>query len=170
MASRNFFNRKRHISPPRPPLKLRACVRRGHLSPNPICSNIQIKINFFPSDIIAPENNMDKEALSRFRFFGTLRGHADWIVFIYYYLKCSQLHKSTHIYKFYIIINIQTRMTTFIKAKLKKSDDQTNIDKYRVAANITKYHITKLIRQLFHIRILKINKFKMSLRTFWSQL
>ncbi len=31
-------------------------------------------------------------------------------------------------------------MTTFIKAKLKKSDDQTNIDKYRVAANITEYH------------------------------
>ncbi len=28
-------------------------------------------------------------------------------------------------------------MTTFIKAKLKKTDDQTNIDKYRVAANIT---------------------------------
>ena len=29
-------------------------------------------------------------------------------------------------------------MTTFIK---KKSDDQTNIDKYRVAPNITEYHI-----------------------------
>ncbi len=28
-------------------------------------------------------------------------------------------------------------MTTFIKAKLKKSDNQTNLDKYRVAANIT---------------------------------
>ena len=27
-------------------------------------------------------------------------------------------------------------MTTFIKTKLKKSDDQTSIDKYRVAANI----------------------------------
>ncbi len=25
-------------------------------------------------------------------------------------------------------------MTTFIKTELKKSDDQTNIDKYRVAA------------------------------------
>ena len=33
-------------------------------------------------------------------------------------------------------------MTTFIKAKLNKSDDQKNIDKYRVAANITEYHIT----------------------------
>ena len=32
------------------------------------------------------------------------------------------------------------RMITFIKAKLKKSDDQTNINKYRVAANITEYH------------------------------
>ncbi len=31
-------------------------------------------------------------------------------------------------------------MTTFIKAKLKKLDDQTNIDKYRVAANIIEYH------------------------------
>ncbi len=30
-----------------------------------------------------------------------------------------------------------TRMTTFIKAMLKKSDDQTNIDKYRVVANIS---------------------------------
>ena len=32
-------------------------------------------------------------------------------------------------------------MTTFIKAKLEKSDDQMNIDKYRVAANITEYQI-----------------------------
>ena len=30
-------------------------------------------------------------------------------------------------------------MTTFIKAKLKNSDDQTNIDKYRVAENIIIY-------------------------------
>ena len=37
-------------------------------------------------------------------------------------------------------------MTTFIKTKFKKSDDQTNIDKYRVAANIREYHIiSKLI-------------------------
>ena len=56
-------------------------------------------------------------------------------------------------------------MTTFIKAKLKKSDDQMNIDKYGVAANITEYYIiTKLIfqriiipkfmkiRQLFHVK------------------
>ena len=31
----------------------------------------------------------------------------------------------------------ETRMTTVIKAKLNKSDDDTNIKKYRVAANIT---------------------------------
>ncbi len=32
-------------------------------------------------------------------------------------------------------------MTTFIKTKYKISDDQTNIDKYRLAVNITVYHI-----------------------------
>ena len=49
-------------------------------------------------------------------------------------------------------------MTTFIKTKLEKSDDQSNIDIYRVAANITEYHIILLriiiskfmkIRQVF---------------------
>ncbi len=56
-------------------------------------------------------------------------------------------------------------MTTFMKTKLKNSDDQTNIVKYREAANITKYPIiTKLIfpriiipkfnmiRQLFDVK------------------
>ena len=38
-----------------------------------------------------------------------------------------------------------TRMTKFKEAQLKKSDDQTNIDKYRVDANNTEYHIL-----LFH--------------------
>ena len=39
-------------------------------------------------------------------------------------------------------------MTTFIKKKFKIPDDQTNIDKYRLAANITEYHIiSKLILQ-----------------------
>ncbi len=39
-------------------------------------------------------------------------------------------------------------MTTFIDAKIKKLDDQTNIDKYRVAADITEFHIiSKLILQ-----------------------
>ena len=32
-------------------------------------------------------------------------------------------------------------MTTFIKAKLKKSDGQMNIDKYRVAAHSTLQNI-----------------------------
>ena len=51
-------------------------------------------------------------------------------------------------------------MATYIKAKLNKSDNQTDIDKYRVAANITEYHfISKLIllkfmleRHLFHVK------------------
>ncbi len=56
-----------------------------------------------------------------------------------------------------------TRMTIFIKTKFKKSYDKTNIDTYKVAANIREYHtISKLIfhtiiipkfmkiRQLFH--------------------
>ena len=56
-------------------------------------------------------------------------------------------------------------MTTFIKLKFKKSDDQTNIDAYRVTANITGYHnISKLIflriiipkfmkkRRIFHVK------------------
>ncbi len=37
-------------------------------------------------------------------------------------------------------------MTKLIKTKLKKSVDQTIIDKYKVAANITEYHfMSKLI-------------------------
>ncbi len=40
-------------------------------------------------------------------------------------------------------------MTTFIKMKFKISEDQTNIDKYRLAANITVYHIiSKLILKI----------------------
>ncbi len=43
----------------------------------------------------------------------------------------------------------KTRMTTFIKSKLKKLDD--NIDKYKVAANTTLYHIfSKLIFPRIH--------------------
>ncbi len=41
-----------------------------------------------------------------------------------------------------------TRMTQFIKTKFKISDNQMNVDKYRIAANITEYHIiSKLILQ-----------------------
>ena len=57
----------------------------------------------------------------------------------------------------YLIELFLTRMATFIKAKLKKSDDQTNIGNYRVAANITEYHV---ISKLFSLRIM-IPKFMM---------
>ena len=47
---------------------------------------------------------------------------------------------------------MKTRMTIFIKTKFKISNDQTNIDMYRLAANITEYHIiSKLILQLIII-------------------
>ena len=54
-------------------------------------------------------------------------------------------------------IYLQTRMPIFVKAKLKKSDDQTNIDKYRVAPNVTEYHI---ISKFIFLRII-IPKFMM---------
>ena len=39
-------------------------------------------------------------------------------------------------------------MATFLKTKFKISDDQTNIDKHRLATNITENHIiSKLILQ-----------------------
>ncbi len=62
------------------------------------------------------------------------------------------------------IIHRENKNGNIIKAKLKKSDNQTNIDKYRVAAKITEYHITSkliflriilkfmMIRQLFHMK------------------
>ncbi len=41
---------------------------------------------------------------------------------------------------------LKARMTTLMTTKLKKSDDQTSIDKYKIAANITEnYIISKLI-------------------------
>ena len=62
-------------------------------------------------------------------------------------------------------------MTTFIKMKFKVSDDRTNIYKYRLAANITEYHIiSKLILQriiipkfmmtkkLFHVKIFQLKE------------
>ena len=45
-------------------------------------------------------------------------------------------------------------MTTLIKTKFKISDDQTNIDKYRLATNITEYHI---ISKLTLQRIIILN-------------
>ncbi len=54
-------------------------------------------------------------------------------------------------------------MTTVIKAKLKTSDDQTNIDKYRVADNITyriSYYIQINLRKSFGIdyRVASLSK------------
>ena len=50
--------------------------------------------------------------------------------------------------KIYSQTLVITRMTTFIKTKFKISEDQTNIDKYRLAAMIKVYHIiSKLILQ-----------------------
>ena len=72
----------------------------------------------------------------------------------------------------------QRIMTTSITTKFKKSDDQTNIRKYRVAANITEYHITsKLIfLRKNHSKIYEdknvgrnVKHFKMEVWTFWSQ-
>ncbi len=48
-------------------------------------------------------------------------------------------------------------MKTFIKAKLKKSDDKTNIDKCGEAANVAEYHI---ISKLIFLTII-IKKFMM---------
>ena len=60
----------------------------------------------------------------------------------------------------------KTRMTTFLKTQLKILYDQMNIDKYRLAANITEYFIISklisqrifipkfiMIRQLYHVKI-----------------
>ena len=39
-------------------------------------------------------------------------------------------------------------MTTLIKTKFKISDDQTNMNKYRLAANITEYHIISKLNNI----------------------
>ncbi len=65
-------------------------------------------------------------------------------------------------------------MTKFIEMKFKKSDDvdQTNIEKYRVAANITEYHNKINLNFKIHNQVIiacknvKINMFKMDVRTF----
>ena len=49
-------------------------------------------------------------------------------------------------------------MTTIIEAKLKKSDDQLNMDKYGVATNITEYLAkSKLIFLRITIYLLKMH-------------
>ena len=40
--------------------------------------------------------------------------------------------------------------TCFIKAKFNKSDNQTNVDKYRVAENIIEYHIILRLLTLWY--------------------
>ena len=57
----------------------------------------------------------------------------------------------------------------FIKKKFKIPDDQTNIEKYSLAANITEYHIISklilqrtiipkfmMVKQLFHVKIFQL--------------
>ncbi len=58
-----------------------------------------------------------------------------------------------------------------MKAKIKKSDDQTNNKKYRVAKNIRENHIISkcmMINHLFHVKI-NVKMSKMDAWTFWSQ-
>ncbi len=58
------------------------------------------------------------------------------------------------------MILIETRMTTFIKAKLNKLDEQKNIDiEYRVALNMIEYQIQS---KLIFLRII-IPKFMMTM-------
>ncbi len=52
-------------------------------------------------------------------------------------------------------------MITFIKTKFKKSDDQTNTEKYRKLENITEYHI---VSKLIFLRVIIINLKKRSLQ------
>ena len=51
-------------------------------------------------------------------------------------------------------LNITTRMTTFIKSKFNKSDDQTNIDNYYRISYHIKINLPKFMkkRQLFHVK------------------
>ncbi len=43
----------------------------------------------------------------------------------------------------------KTKIKTFMKANLEKSDDQTNIDKFnRVAENITEYHTIRFCTRM----------------------
>ena len=53
-------------------------------------------------------------------------------LFPYFFALCHTHTQTPH----YTSTKINKRKTTLIKAKLKKSDDQKNIDKYRVAVNI----------------------------------
>ncbi len=58
--------------------------------------------------------------------------------------------KKSHISHVKLQINL-TKNDNIHKSKVKKTDNQTNIDKHRVAANITEYHI---ISKLIFLRII----------------
>ncbi len=67
-------------------------------------------------------------------------------------------------------------MTTFIKTKFNKSDDQIYIHKYRVAI-ISKLIFRRIImpkffkiRKLFHVKKICLKMFKIDVWTFCSQL
>ena len=57
-------------------------------------------------------------------------------------------------------------MTTFIKTKFKKSDDQTNIDKYILTAYITEYHIISKLFFLTHCSKIQEGKAIISLKIY----
>ncbi len=60
-------------------------------------------------------------------------------------------------------------MTTLKKTKFKKSDDSTNIYKYRVKINLLYLHYFK-IHENNHVKMSKINMLKIDVWTSWSQL
>ena len=72
-------------------------------------------------------------------------------------------------------------MITLIETKFKKSDNQTNIDKYRVAANVSEYYIKINLPSNHHSKIHnnkavilckndKNQQVYMVIWSFWSQL
>ncbi len=57
-----------------------------------------------------------------------------------HFYSCTVFGHSLDFTQFYLAVKCyRARMTTLIKMKVKKSDDHTNIDKYRVGENITEY-------------------------------
>ena len=63
----------------------------------------------------------------------------------------GDISKIKNSFKIIFIIFFKTRMTTFIKTKFKKTDDQTNIDKYRVAEKLQ--NIKYLYQESSHLVI-----------------
>ncbi len=56
-------------------------------------------------------------------------------------MKKKVIHSGKNNFNIAAFYSLKKRLTTFIKVKQKKSDDQMNIDKYRIAANIMIHHI-----------------------------